>query len=84
MIEARIRIADDETDWFPGLCELAALPPIGAHVRVMDRNSNARLLRVTDIHLEAVSLTFKEQFPSLSDGQRMVMIIGEEVFGKQV
>lgn len=81
MIHVRVRVSDDKIDWFPGLCELAALPPIGGHIQVIDRNANQWWLRVVDVRMEALPLRIKEQWPSASGERRWVTIYGVEVLG---
>jgi hypothetical protein len=63
VILATIRIDGDDTDWFDGKCELAAVPPIGGHVRVMDRNANVRRLRVVDVVVHGVSIKLRRETP---------------------
>jgi hypothetical protein len=63
MIVAHIRLENDEFDWFDGPCELPILPPIGGHIRAMDRNANMRMWRVIDIVIQAVSVKLDEETP---------------------
>lgn len=82
MIEAIVKVVGAETDWFPELYEIAAVPPIGSHLDIMDCNSNMWSLRVVDVRFEVTSLKFKEEWPSLSADNGKILILGERSFDK--
>jgi hypothetical protein len=63
MIVAHVRHEDSEDDHFRGPCEFPALPPIGGHIRVMDRNANLETLRVVDVVVSGVSLEMEKEVP---------------------
>jgi hypothetical protein len=78
MFVARVRVSGDETDWFPGDYEMATIPPVGAYLRIMDRNANRWWLRVVGVELEAMAMSYKEAFPNSSGRTRWVVIYGED------
>lgn len=64
-ILAKVQIEGDTNDWFSGECEFPVLPPIGATIRIIDKNANLLKLTVKDIVIEGVMSKAKAEFPSL-------------------
>lgn len=64
MISARVRIEDDEADWFNGEVLFAVLPPIGAQISVQDRNANRRHLTVRNIVVGGVRADYEHILPN--------------------
>lgn len=81
MIEAVILIVGDDRGVVDGLCELPALPPIGGHIAVIDRNSNHQVLKVEDIVIGAVSKRMLEALPNTAPWGLRVTILCQETFG---
>ncbi len=73
MIKANIRILDDEYDWF-GDCEFPVLPPIGAHISIIDKNANMRDLAVEDIIIQGVRSESRKELASLYGDLSIVIV----------
>lgn len=79
MIQAILRIiGDDGYDAFDGPVTLPTIPPIGGHVRIMDRNSNYRRLYVEDLVVGAVRQSLLDEMPNLAARETVIRIYGSE------
>lgn len=75
MIEAAIFIVGDDRGVVDGLCEMPALPPVGGHIAVIDRNSNHQILKVEDIVIGAVSKRMLESLPNTAPSGLWITIL---------
>lgn len=81
MIEATIRIWGEDQDVTDGPCKMPAIPQIGGHITVIDRNSNHQVLRVLDVVIGAVSVKMLERLPNTAPWGLNVRILCEETLG---
>jgi hypothetical protein len=81
MIEARIRFEGDGAEVADGACQIPAIPPIGGHISIIDKNGNRCVLRVTDVVIGAASNEALEVMPKLMASELKITIFGQEAFG---
>lgn len=80
MIQANIRIGSDVTPSIDNPVTLSAIPPIGGHVTIIDRNSNHLVLRVEDVVIGAAGERMLAELPGVSQGQLRVTLLCSETF----
>jgi hypothetical protein len=84
VIEATIKIGTDDYDSFDGPCTLPALPPLGGHIAIIDKNANHRVLQVDDIVIHAASNRMIDELPNMSKTQLRVTVLCSEAFGHRM
>jgi len=80
MIAVRVKF-DDGQNVCDGNCQVAAIPPIGGHLSMIDRNGNRCILSVTDVVVGAASDEALKMMPGLSQSELSITIFGKETFG---
>lgn len=81
MITARIKFEGDGSDVASRTCQVAAIPPIGGHISIIDVNGNRCILHVTDVVVGAVADGALDMLPSVMRSELKITIFGQEAFG---